>query len=211
MAEDSATTLFRLARPLGPLDLDIFLESEAPRIGVMGPSGSGKSTLLRILAGVDNAARGFVRMGGLVLQDSAEGLFTPPWQRRVGWLPQDSLVFPHRTVQQNLEHASTAADAVMGIAEALEVDPLLERSSSRLSGGEAQRVALGRALLSRPERFLLDEPFSALDQELKARVMHFLDGALEQRPTVVVSHDRALLESLGAELWTMDRGRVQRL
>ena len=208
MGESAMSTTLRVTRPLGPFDLDVDLASEAKRIGLTGPSGSGKSTLMRILAGVDNRSHGLVRIAGRTLQDTNRGIFAPAWQRRTGWLPQDSLVFPHLTVQGNLEYASTLPSATTEIAQALQIDGLLGRTSARLSGGEAQRVALGRALLSQPERFLLDEPFSALDDALKDGVVQVLDGALGELPAFIVSHDRALLEALGAEVWTMEGGRV---
>jgi len=206
-----SATHIQLTRSLGPFDLQVSIASDARRIGVMGPSGSGKSTLMRILAGVDVHAKGLVRIDGAVLQDTVAKVFTPAWERRVGWLPQDSLVFPHLTVRQNLAYGSRDSDALPEVARDLEIEDLLERTAARLSGGEAQRVALGRALLSQPRRILLDEPFSALDDSLKSRVVRVIDGMLDDRPTVVVSHDRALLESLGVELWTMDRGLASRL
>jgi molybdate transport system ATP-binding protein len=209
--DTAGLTDVQLSRPLGPFDLDVAIETSARRIGITGPSGSGKSTLLRLLAGVDGRGVGLARLGGHVLQDTSAGIFEPAWERRTGWLPQDSAVFPHLTVQRNLEYAAHPGADVAAITRDLEIEGLLHRTSMRLSGGEAQRVALGRALLSCPERFLLDEPFSALDEALKERVVRMLDKRLGERPTFIVSHDLSLLESLGAEVWMMERGQARRL
>lgn len=205
------TTELRLTRPLGPFHLDVALDTDAPRIGLTGPSGSGKSTLLRVLAGVDTRALGTARFGGRVLLDTSSQSFLPAWERRVAWLPQDSLVFPHLNVRENLEYAAKKEADVVPLTRELEIDGLLSRSIARLSGGEAQRVAIGRALLSDPSAFLLDEPFNALDDALKSRVVRVVSQHIGVRPAVIVSHDLTLLRELEAEVWTMDRGQLHRL
>lgn len=165
----------------------IAFQSASKRVGISGASGAGKSTLLRCIAGLEPAS-GSVSVWGRVLQDPNKSM--PIWERKVGWVPQDSLLFPHLSVAENLRFGGGGPEQVLALAEQLEIAHLLERRPRALSGGERQRVALGRALLSEPELLLLDEPFAALDAPLKARVIHALEGWLSQRdiPMILVSH-----------------------
>jgi molybdate transport system ATP-binding protein len=154
-----------------PLDADILLSSDA--LGVSGPSGIGKTTLLRVLAGVESRARGKIVVDEAVWLDSDAGVFVPPEARGTGWVPQDFLLFPDRSVRENLffGHRGTGGgpqpDEVIG---PLDLAALLSREPRSLSAGERQRVAIGRALLARPKVLLLDEPFSALDRPARTRV-----------------------------------------
>lgn len=178
------------------------LRSEGPIIGITGPSGAGKSTFLRILAGLERRASGLVRYKKEVWQN--ENTFVAPWKRRVGWVPQESLLFPHLTVAQNLRYAAKLSPE--SIASWLEISHLMDRAPRYLSGGERARVALGRALLSQPSLLLLDEPFAALDRRLREK----LGGELGEKcrkeglPVVMVSHDRRDLEVLEAEQWLVE-------
>ena len=126
---------------LGSLALRVELRTRQRAVAIVGPSGAGKSTLLRILAGVERRAVGRVAMAGRVWLDSAKGFFLEPWERHVGWVPQDDLLFPHLTVRQNLAFAGAHAGEVEETAEMLSVRPLLDRRPRNLSGGERQRVA----------------------------------------------------------------------
>jgi len=175
--------------PLGGRTLSLALESRGTALAIVGPSGAGKSTLLRVLAGVEPRARGRVEVDGVVWQDTAGGVVVPPWERRVGWVPQETLLFPHLSVRENLGYAGAPDGDLEELAGVLQVDHLLDRRPRRLSGGERQRVALGRALLSRPTLLLLDEPFSALDRPLRSQLTatvgalagerwHVVDGVL---------------------------------
>lgn len=181
------------------------LRSEARRIGICGPSGAGKSTLLRIVAGLEPTARGRVVVRGRTLLDGARAV--PPWERRVGWVPQDSLLFPHVDVLANLRWAGASADAALQVAEALEIDPLVDRMPRHLSGGERQRVALGRALLAPADILLLDEPFTALDPALRRRVIGVLDAHLASTGAslLLVSHGEDGLD-LVEEYWVVGAG-----
>jgi molybdate transport system ATP-binding protein len=195
---------------LGPLALDLHLVTRARRVVVDGPSGSGKSTCLRILAGLEPAAQGKLVIDGNVWMDSAARVHVPAWQRRVGWVPQDALLFPHRRVRANLAYAAPDDAALHDVARLLRVEPLLDRLPRNLSGGERQRVALGRALLARPRLLLLDEPFAALDAPLRTE----LAAALAEHCTehdlavVLVTHDTAAAEALDGEHWTLSGGRI---
>jgi len=168
--------------------------------------------LLRVLAGVERRAEGRIRVGDRVLLDSERGTFVDPWDRGVGWVPQDDLLFPHLTVRENLGFAGAASDRVRDTAELLAVGALLDRRPRNLSGGERQRVALGRALLARPSLLLLDEPFSALDRPLRLDLVRKVREVAESESTtlVLVSHDEGDAETLADERWTLADGVLRR-
>ena len=183
--------------------LRLELDTRSSRIAVVGPSGAGKSTILRILAGVERRADGIVVVKDNCWQDSSKGTWVPSWDRRVGWVPQESLLFPHLTVRENLSYGGAVPDWVSETAALLQIQDLLDRRPRRLSGGERQRVALGRALLSKPRLLLLDEPFSALDRPLRAELSQLVsDWAFERYvPIVLVSHDEEDAKWLAEERW----------
>jgi molybdate transport system ATP-binding protein len=213
MAADPAVLDLDFRVPLGARELEIQLATGVSTVAVFGPSGGGKSTLLRVLAGVEGRARGRVVVSGASWMDSERGLFVEPWERGVGWVPQDYLLFPHLTVRENLAYGAGGRADVQEVAESLLVDQLLDRRPRRLSGGEQQRVALGRALLREPRMLLLDEPFSALDRPLRNRVGDALRSYVESRsiPLVLVSHDEADAAALGKEHWLLSKGRLKQV
>lgn len=196
---------------LGPRQLRLSLVTRARGAVLVGPSGAGKSTLLRVIAGVERRARGQVSFGGEEWQEPA-GRFLPPWQRRVGWVPQDGVLFPHLSVHQNLGYGARLD--VGPIAALLGVDHLLDRRPRHLSGGERQRVALGRAMASSPQLLLLDEPFSALERPLRLQLAAALAQWCQERgtPLLLVSHDvqdvRVLVDDCfelrGDGMWPVD-------
>jgi len=197
--------------PLGQRSLRLELRTESPTVAIVGPSGAGKSTLLRILAGVDKRARGSVEVSGDVWLDSGSGLSVPPWERRVGWVPQEVLLFPHLTVRENLAYAGAATVEVEETAALLQVDHILDRRPRRLSGGERQRVALGRAIRSSPRLLLLDEPFSALDRPLREKLARVVRSWADERgvPLVLVSHDERDIDVLADEHWHLSAGALR--
>lgn len=188
------------------LDLDITLRRKAftlriaqeihnDVLGVFGPSGSGKSTLLSVLAGLEPSAVGRVVLDGNVLQDSAKGVFVPPEQRRIGLAFQANHLFPHLNVERNLRYGRPRRDSRDGpqledVTNLLELGGLLPRRIGELSGGEAKRVALGRAILSRPRVLLLDEPLAGLDEALRCQILPYLRRLREafSIPMLIVSH-----------------------
>ena len=192
--------------------LRVELNTASTRIAVVGPTGSGKSTILRILAGVERRAHGTVLVKEHCWQDSSNGTWVPSWDRRVGWVPQETLLFPHLTVRENLSYGGALPDWVSETATLLQIEDLLDRRSRRLSGGERQRVALGRALLSKPRLLLLDEPFSALDRPLRGELSELVsDWALDRSvPIVLVSHDEEDAKWLAEERWHVGGGSLRK-
>jgi len=169
---------------------------------VFGPSGSGKTSLIRAVAGLLEGGEQVVRLGDTDLA------CLPPHRRRIGYVYQDARLFPHLNVLQNLRYGGRQdEDAIIGL---LGLDPLLARHPATLSGGEAQRVALGRALMSGPDIMLLDEPLSALDAPRKAAVMPYLEALRDHAaiPMIYVSHDMAEVARLAGHLVVLDAGQV---
>ncbi len=196
--------------PLDAIDLDVDWRPGRDHVAILGPSGSGKSTLLRALAGLEPRAEGRVTFGDEVWLDSGSGIFMPAWERRVGWVPQDALLFPHLSLRENLAYAGAGRSEVEKMAESLFLTDLLDRRPRFLSGGERQRVALGRALLSAPRMLLLDEPFSALDRPLRAQIAAMVRAFARdtETPIVLVSHDEHDAGLLADERWVLVAGRL---
>lgn len=199
-----------VALQVGALRLRSRLSTSADRIAVVGPSGAGKSTLLRILAGLEPRVGGTVAFRGERWLDSTAGIAVPPHARRVGWVPQDVRLFPHRSVLDNLRFAGAPAAAAVSLARRFGVADLLDRRPRHLSGGEAQRVALARALLARPRLLLLDEPFAALDRTRRAAVSAALCDVVSEAglALVLVSHDERDVSSIAEEVFEMADGRL---
>ena len=206
----------RLSLLLAAYELDVEFRSQARVLGVFGPSGSGKTSLLEAVAGLRRRARGRVVQGKTVWLDSSAGHNLAPESRGVGYVPQDGLLFPHRTVRQNLEAGIRFAQAPAGlfdrVVELFELSELLERYPVSLSGGERQRVALGRALGSVPRLLILDEPLASLDLSMRRRMLAFLRGVQREFdvPWLFVSHDPFECQALCDELIALRRGRIVR-
>lgn len=207
---------FDITLDRGSFALQASLKLEQPVVGLFGPSGSGKSTLLGILAGTIKPDRGRIVVNGRCLLDTARGVDVPIHQRRVGLVFQDSKLFPHLTVKGNLQYGfKLLAEAgqrfsLAQIIDLLELQPLLQQRPSQLSGGEKQRVALGRALLASPELLLLDEPLASLDERLKAQILPFLRRVKEQIrvPMIYVSHNINEILDLTRQLVVINDGAV---
>lgn len=195
--------------------LSVDIAAPAGVTALFGASGAGKTTLIRAVAGLLRPDAGRIAAGGRVLFDSDRGVNLPPHRRRVGYVFQDARLFPHLSVRQNLLYGRWFAGAGGGpslaqIADLLGITPLLERRPAALSGGEAQRVALGRALLARPAILLLDEPLAALDQPRKAEILPYLRALRDATdlPILHVSHDPAEVRALATTVLRLEGGRV---
>jgi molybdate transport system ATP-binding protein len=198
----------------GALKLSARATIEGGTTGICGPSGSGKSTLLALIAGLLRPARGFIRFDEAALTDAGRGVFVPPWRRHFGLVFQDGQLFPHLNVRQNLLYGwqrlkpEERRFELAQVTQLLEIEPLLERRTAQLSGGERSRVALGRALLYSPRLLLMDEPLAALDDRLKEQILPFLKRVRDETriPMLYVTHSRAEVDYLAERVLRIDDG-----
>lgn len=188
----------------GAFSLQAAQTLDMPITGILGASGSGKSTLLALIAGLLKPQQGSIRLNQQVLCDSQRKLWVPPHQRHIGLVFQDGQLLPHLSVRHNLLYGYNNLQpdqrrfSLDSIVELLEISSLLERRPNTLSGGEKQRVALGRAVLYSPELLLLDEPLSALDERLKQQILPFFLRIYAECkiPMIYVTHARSEINYL---------------
>ena len=215
---DSPVLRIALQVPLDKFTLDVDFDTTQRVIGLFGPSGSGKTTLLEAVAGLRKKAQGIVMCGDTVWMDSELGVHLTTEKRGVGYVPQDHLLFPHFNVRGNLEFGASRSrggdqpfeSVFREVVEVLELEPLLNRRVSTISGGEKQRVALGRALCSGPRLLMLDEPLSSLDIQLRYRILPFLVRVKEhfRIPMLIVSHNPFEQQALCDEVIALGKGKV---
>jgi molybdate transport system ATP-binding protein len=183
---------------------------------IMGPSGSGKSTILGVLAGLQVPDRGRVAVGGHVWLDRERGIDVPVHKRRLSYVFQGLALFPHMSAQHNVEYGMhdlprhERAAKARALLDRVGVGYLAKRRPRTFSGGEAQRVALARALARSPELVLLDEPFSALDRDLRTQLTSLVRELSRevQVPIVHVTHSIAEARLLADQIIRIDKGRV---
>lgn len=207
---------------LGQFELAAAFASEGRLTALFGRSGSGKTSLVNVISGLIRPRRGRVVVDGQVLLDSDADIFLPPHKRRIGYVFQESRLFPHLTVRQNLLFgrwfsgggpvpggASLGGD-LDSVLDLLGIAHLLQRRPGGLSGGEKQRVAIGRALLARPRLLLMDEPLASLDEARKAEILPYIERLRDEAgvPIIYVSHALAEVARLATTLVTLDRGVV---
>lgn len=205
-----------LKRNKGNFSLDIEVDFIRGITGVFGPSGAGKTTLMHLLVGLEKPDEGFVQIEETLLVDTSKNINEPARNRKIGYVFQEGRLFPHMSVRKNLLFATKYVQKgkqVIEFAELvnlLELNNLLEKRPKQLSGGEKQRVAIGRALLSSPKLLLMDEPFSSLDVKLRRQIIPYLIKINRKFniPMLVVSHDLPDLLSLTRELFLLKNGRV---
>lgn len=201
----------------GNSDFALQLECTLPATGitaVYGPSGSGKSTLLDCIAGLRQPqADSVIQFDGETWLDRERA--TPSWQRRIGYVFQDSRLFPHLNVQQNLDYAlarrtTPGSVSPQQVVAWLELDALLPRATGTLSAGQKQRVAIARALLSSPRLLLLDEPLANLDHSARQQCLRCLQRLASelQLPMLYVSHDIEEVSQLAEHLLLLNHGRL---
>ena len=190
----------------------------APATGItalFGRSGAGKTTLVNLLAGLARPDRGRIAVGGEVLFSAEEGIDVPPERRRLGYVFQEGRLFPHYSVHGNLTYGrrrgtrggAIGFDAVVAL---LGLGALLDRRPGDLSGGEKQRVAIGRALLAEPRLLLMDEPLASLDAPRKAEILPFIEKLRDELhlPVIYVSHAMEEIVRLADTLVLMSEGRI---
>ncbi|MCA0432289.1 MAG: molybdenum ABC transporter ATP-binding protein [Proteobacteria bacterium] len=203
---------------LGRFALDVSFESRGRLTALFGPSGCGKTSVINIIAGLIRADVARITIRGDVLADTAQGLWLPAHRRRIGYVFQDSRLFPHLSVRQNLGYGrwftpkpGRYADEA-SVVDMLGLAKLLERKPQQLSGGEKQRVALGRALLQSPRLLLMDEPLASLDEARKLDVMPYIERLRDELkiPIIYVSHSPAEVARLATDVVLMAEGRVLR-
>ncbi len=218
MKEATERLQVRIKLPLDSVDLDVAFDTSSQATGVFGVSGAGKTNMLSSIAGLERRARGYIRLGEAVWLDSSRRFFLRPEHRFVGYVPQDGLLFPHKNVRGNLLAGTHRApggrngqqSTFQSVCKVLELEPFLERDIATLSGGEKQRVALGRALCSAPRLLLLDEPLASLDVALRGKVLPFLRRVREEFdiPLILVSHEPAEVRALCDDMIVLEQGRI---
>ncbi|WP_456269579.1 molybdenum ABC transporter ATP-binding protein [Kushneria sp. AK178] len=196
-------------------DFDVDVDITAPGQGVtalFGHSGSGKTTLLRMLAGLDRPDRGHIVLNDRTFVDTGQKIFVPPHRRQLGVVFQEARLFPHYRVRGNLTYARriTRGEAFDRVVDLLGIEALLERMPGALSGGEARRVAIGRALLAEPDMLLMDEPLTGLDGARKQELLAYIVRLTREidLPILFVSHDPEELMAVAEQLVVLDRGQV---
>ncbi len=199
----------------GDFTLEVDFESHGRLTAIFGASGSGKTTLVNAIAGLVRPERARIAVGDALLADTAKGVFQPPHRRRIGYVFQDARLLPHLSVESNLSYGTWFTPAAHRYANRdqiialLGLGSLLKRKPSSLSGGEKQRVAIGRALLASPRLLLMDEPLASLDAARKAEIIPYIERLRDEvrTPIVYVSHSVAEVTRLATDILVLAQGR----
>lgn len=207
--------LKNISLPLADFALEVSMEMCGRVTAVFGPSGAGKTSLLDLIAGLRTAHSAFIRLDETVLADTAKNISVPTRRRGIGYVSQDLALFPHLSVRRNLLYGrrSRVANPLFTfehVTEVLEIQSLVSRGVTELSGGEKQRVALARALLASPRLLLLDEPLASLDLALKGKIIPYLARIRDEFkiPMVYVTHDRFEVLTLADEMVVLVNGKA---
>jgi molybdate transport system ATP-binding protein len=203
-------------KALGTINVIAAFESRGGVTALFGRSGAGKTSLINMIAGLLRPDQGRIELDGETLDDTARRIHVPPHRRRIGYVFQDARLFPHLSVAQNLDYGRRMNGLVFDepeqtrITTLLDLGDLLQRRPGKLSGGEKQRVALGRALLSRPRLLLLDEPLGSLDEERKSDILPYLVRLRDEGgvPMVYVSHDPDEVRRLATKVIRVQDGKI---
>lgn len=195
-----------IERRLGDTDIALALAAGAGLTVLFGPSGAGKTSVLNMVAGLLRPDRGRIAVGGRLLFDAAAGIDVPTQARRAGYVFQEPRLFPHRRVRANLMYGAPATATLDDVVAMLGIGQLLDRWPRTLSGGEARRVAIGRALLSDPAFLLLDEPLSSLDRPRREEIMVAIERVRDDvgLPILMVTHDPEEASRLATRIVRID-------
>jgi molybdate transport system ATP-binding protein len=208
----------KVRKSFGAFTLETDFSQTGEQVGIFGESGSGKSTLVSLLAGLETPDEGEIFLDGECLYSDRRGLAMPPQRRRIAMVFQQPCLFPHLNVESNLlygykrcapQHRNIDFSALVSV---LKLEGLLKRGVNKLSGGEKQRVALGRAILANPRLLLMDEPLSALDDHLKFQIIHYLKSASEEFgiPYLFISHSLLEIRLMTQQVLAVAGGRIVR-
>ncbi len=208
--------LKNISLPLASFALEVNAEIHGRITAVFGPSGAGKTTLLDLISGLRRPKSALIQLDDRILTDTSRRIFVPARLRGIGYVPQDLALFPHLSVRQNLlygqkmDRGARPAITFERVLEVLEIGSLVARHVSDLSGGEKQRVAVARALLSSPHLLLMDEPLANLDLPLRKRIIPYLLRVRDefQTPMLYVTHDRFEALALADEMIVLVAGKV---
>lgn len=201
---------------LGNFSLNATFESRGGLTAIFGASGSGKSSLVNVIAGLIKPDQGLLTIDGTVIVDTNQHVFLPVHRRRIGYVFQDARLFPHLSVEQNLAYGEWFTPRAQRYADRSQIlgllglRHLLARKPAQLSGGEKQRVAIGRALLASPRLLLMDEPLASLDQMRKDEIMPYLERLRDEVriPIIYVSHSVAEVTRLASDIVVLSDGKV---
>ena len=210
------TLAIDITHRLGDFQLDTRFETGSGLIALFGRSGSGKTSLVNVIAGLIRPDQGRIATEGVVLVDTARGVFVPRHRRRIGYVFQEGRLFPHLTVRQNLLYGQwfTSPAERRGdldhVVDLLGISHVLERRPGRLSGGEKQRIAIGRALLANPRLLLMDEPLASLDEPRKAEILPYIERLRDESriPIIYVSHSIAEVARLASTVVLLSEGKA---
>lgn len=207
-----------LKKPLlaasGKMLLDIEMElNRGDFVAITGPSGSGKTTFLRLVAGLETANEGFIQFGNQIWLDSSNKQRLPTQKRNIGFVFQDYALFPNMSVRKNLEFALTKGQEghiIEELMDIMEIQQLAERRPGSLSGGQKQRVAVARALVCQPAILLLDEPLSALDDNMRARLQDYILKVHHryELTTILVSHSTQEIAKMATRVLRLVDGKI---
>ncbi len=203
-------------KSFGPFTLDADFAASGDRLGIFGESGSGKSTLVNLLAGTINPDEGSIHLDGECLYSRTQRINVSPERRRIAIVFQHPYLFPHLNVKGNLLYGYKRCApgnrwiGLDSVAAVLKLEGLLERGVNNLSGGEKQRVAIGRAILANPRILLMDEPLSALDDELKFQIIPYLKGVCEEFgiPFLFISHSMVEMRLMADRVIVFENGQI---
>jgi molybdate transport system ATP-binding protein len=213
----------KIIKKLDHFTIDLEYRFDQGALAIQGESGSGKTTLLNCIAGLVKPDEGRIAIGDRVVFDSGAAIDIPARQRNIGYLFQNYALFPNMTVRQNIvygiknkpeykdrEKRQSLLDYAEEVMETFGIAHLVKKHPNRISGGEKQRVALSRAIVTRPSLLLLDEPFSALDQQTKENVYEQFAVFMKhfRIPTILITHDPAESELLADQRILIKDGRI---